>query len=285
MSNPKIFNCSVVNIDVTLGFNGQDSVLNLTLVEDCGPYNGSLGCVYDVNYFGLQFRGVIAEHNYSVSSRGMVWTVRMSDGRQSLKNVAVIMDDYYCPVSSSPNIINALAKLEPSVCGLQCADFMKSSKDENGIPLLYVLRAIQGETCFIPVCQVGLTIDISAIINICPVYAKITDTYSDVLTLIDVACSEAGADFVINIVGNTFVATPISRKFPAPDGALGNLLTQIAQQCNGGATVDTSYGEETTYEPAKKFVLGENYHYFIELDLETCSGAPGGGPGTEPPSY
>lgn len=282
-SNPKIFNCSVVNIDINLGFNGQDSTVNLTLVEDCGSYNGSLGCVYTIDYFGLTFRGVIAEHEYSISPRGMVWRVRMSDGRQSLSNVSVIMNDYYCPITEVPNIINALAKLEPSVCYGGCRDFMTSSKDEQGIPLLYVLRAIQGEPVVLPVCHEILSIDISAVIAICPAYVKVTETYSSVLQLIDIACSEAGADYYVNIIGNTFVVTPISKKFPAPDGALNVLMETINSQCGGGATVDRSYGEETTYTPAKKLVIGENLHYFLEIDSGSCDGWPGNGPSPPPP--
>jgi hypothetical protein len=276
MASAKFLSCEIISLTCNLGFGGQESSVSLKLVE-CGiPYSGSLGCVYTIAVGGFFFTGVLADHTYSQSSSGLVWDVRLTDGRQSLSNVSVILNDYYCSVNT-PNLINVLAILEPSVCNLGCQDFMASFKDDLGIPMLFVLNALQGRTCLLPVCGVTMYIDVSAIIAICPAYLKVSETSSNVLQLIGQACDEAGCDFIITIVGNTFTAIPINKKFPPPSGALGVFLNSIAASaCGGLGTIDYRYGEETAYEPSKKLVIGENVHYLMVVNKNgSCVGAPG----------
>ena len=139
MPSATFLGCEIVSITCNLGFGGQESSVNLKLVECGGEYSGSLGCVYTLNIGGFSFTGVLADHTYSQSNSGFVWDVRLTDGRQSLSNVAVILNDYYCNINT-PNLINVLALLEPSVCNFGCADFMASFKDDLGIPMIYILQ-------------------------------------------------------------------------------------------------------------------------------------------------
>tara|TARA_B100002019_G_scaffold135241_1_gene116568 strand:- start:6254 stop:7207 length:954 start_codon:yes stop_codon:yes gene_type:complete len=276
-SSPQAFNSDIISLTCNLGFGGSESTLTLQLA-DCGDYNGSLGCVYTINVGGFSFTGVLADHTYEQSSSGFTWNVRLTDGRQSLTNVSVIMNDYYCNYNT-PNLINVLALLEPSVCSFDCTDFMASFKDEGGIPMLFILRALQNQTVLLPVCGVTMYIDVSAIIDICPFYLKVNDTSSNVLNLIDQACQEAGFDFVITIVGSYFTAIPINKKVAPSDGALLTLLNTIsAQSCDGKGDINHSYGEETSYEPSKKFVIGENVHYLATVNtVGDCENMPQGG--------
>jgi hypothetical protein len=278
MSSSKAFNCEIVNISCNLGFGASESSVNLTLVECGTPYDGSLGCVYTINVGGFNFTGVLADHTYQQSSSGLVWTVRLTDGRQSLTNVSVILNDYYCNIDT-PNLINVLALLEPSICEFSCSDFMASLKDDTGILMLYILRALNGQSCLLPVCGVTLNIDLSQVIDICPAYLKINDTHSNVLNIIDQACQEAGYDFFIQIEGSSFVAVPISKKVAPPSGALQTLLNTIsASNCGGEANIDFRYGEEAAYEPSKKFVIGENIHYLMQIDKAgDCDNKPNDG--------
>lgn len=276
MPSAKFLNCEIVSLTCNLGFGGQESSVNLKLVECGTAYSGSLGCVYTISVGGFSFTGVLADHTYSQSSSGLVWDVRLTDGRQSLSNVALILNDYYCNVNT-PNLINVLALLEPSVCNLGCSDFMASFKDDLGIPMLYILNAIQGRPVLLPVCGVTMYIDVSAVISICPAYLKVSENSSNVLQIIGQACDEAGADFIITIIGNTFTAIPINKKFPPPSGALGTFLNSIAASaCGGAGTIDYRYGEETSYEPSKKLVIGDNVHYLVVVNKNgSCVGKPG----------
>ena len=279
MASAKAFNCEIVNLSCNLGFGSSESTVSLKLVECGTPYNGSLGCVYTINVGGFSFTGVLANHEYQQSSSGLVWDVRLTDGRQSLTNVSVIMNDYYCNYNT-PNLINVLALLEPSVCNFNCTDFMASFKDEGGIPMLYILRALQGQSVLLPVCGVTMYIDVSQIIPICPFYLKVNDTSSNVLNLIDQACSEAGFDFFITISGSNFVAVPINKKVAPSDGALLTLLNTIsANSCSGQGNIEHRYGAETSYEPSKKFVIGENIHYLATIfkSGNDCDNLPAGG--------
>jgi len=282
-SNPKAFNSDIISLTCNLGFGGNESSLTLKLA-DCGGYNGSLGCVYTIDVGGFSFTGVLADHTYEQSSSGFIWTVRLTDGRQSLTNVSVIMNDYYCHYPT-PNLINVLALLEPSVCNFNCQDFMASFKDEGGIPMLFIMRALQNQGVLLPVCGVTLYLDVSAIIDICPFYLKVNDTSSNVLNLIDQACKEAGYDFIITIVGSYFTAIPINKTVAPSDGALLTLLNQIsAESCSGAGDINHQYGEETSYEPSKKFVIGENIHYLSVISKAgDCQNPPQGGDIGVPP--
>lgn len=284
MSNPTAFNSDIISLTCNLGFGGNESTLSLKLA-DCGGYDGSLGCVYTINVGGFGFTGVLADHTYEQSSSGFIWNVRLTDGRQSLTNVSVILNDYYCNYNT-PNLINVLALLEPSICSFNCRDFMASFKDEGGIPMLFILRALQGQPVLLPVCGVTMYIDVSAVIDICPFYQKINDTSSNVLNLIDAACQEAGYDFVITIVGSYFTVIPINKTTAPSDGALLTLLNTIsASSCNGQGEINHSYGEETSYEPSKKFVIGENVHYLVNVPkVGDCQNPPQGGDVGGPPS-
>lgn len=283
MASIKAFNCEIISITCNLGFGSNESSVGLKLVECGSPYNGSLGCVYPINVGGFAFTGVLADHTYQQSSSGLVWDVRLTDGRQSLSNVSVITNDYYCPVNTT-NLINVLALLEPSICNLNCGDFMASLNDESGIPMLYILQAINGQQCLLPVCGATMTIDVSLIIAICPFYLKINDTDSDVLRLITQACDEAGFDFFIQIVGSSFVAVPVNKRVAPPSGALLTFLNGVAASaCSGQGTIDYRYGEEAAYEPSKKFVIGEKVHYLTYIPKDgDCNSAPGD-PGIRPP--
>jgi len=282
-NNPKAFNSDIISTTCTLGFGGQESSLSLKLA-DCGNYNGSLGCVYTVDIGAFSFTGVLADHTYEESSGGFIWNVRLTDGRQSLSNVSLILDDYYCNVAV-PNLINVLARLEPSVCNFNCQDFMASFKDEGGIPMVFVLRAIHGSSVLLPVCGETLTLDVSAVIAICPFYFKVNEGSSNVLNIIDQACQEAGYDFTISIVGSSFVVRTINKKSEPSDGELLLLLNTIsANSCGGKGKINYSYGEETSYEPSKKFVIGENIHYLTTINKAgSCVNVPQGGDFGGPP--
>ena len=82
---------------------------------------------------------------------------------------------------------------------------------------------------------------------------------------------------MINIVGNTFTVVPIDKKNSPPSGALAAFLNAIAaSSCGGQGTIDYRYGEETTYEPSKKLVIGDNVHYLMVVNKNgDCTGAPG----------
>lgn len=273
-SSIKAFNSDIISLTCNLGFGGAESSLSLKLA-DCNAYNGSLGCVYTITVGGFNFTGVLADHTYEKSSSGFIWNVRLTDGRQSLSNVSVILDDYYCHFGAT-NLINVLALLEPSVCNFNCQDFMASFKDESGIPMIFVMKALQGQGVVLPVCGVTLTIDVSQVIAICPFYLKVNESSSNVLSLIDLACQEAGYDFMIKIIGSSFTVIPINKKVAPADGALLTLLNTISSNsCDGNGEINYSYGEETAYEPSKKFVIGENIHYLATIQSDNCQNMPG----------
>ena len=262
--------CHVQNVNCNLAFGGGSTSMSISLLEPCnGAYNGSLGCLYTFNLGGLTFNGILIDHKYSANSGGFAWDIKLSDGRENLSSVQVITAQYYCNNIPVPNIINALAELEPSVCNLGCADFMKSFKDERGMPMLFILRAIHLKTCVLPVCGVQLLIDVSNVIAICPTYYKITDGTIDVMRAIEQACNEAGFDFFVEIIGNSFVVQVINKRIPPVPGALRAHMAAMAA-ANAGAQTTYLYGQVVSHEPSKKFVFGDSIHYLQTIEDDEC---------------
>jgi len=264
--------CHVQTVNCNLATGGGSTSMRIGLLEPCnGAYNGSLGCLYTFNLGGLTFNGVLIDHKYNANSSGFVWSIVLSDARENLSHVEVITGTYYCNNIPVPNIINALAELEPSVCNLGCDDFMKSFKDERGMPMLFILRAIHLKTCVLPVCGVQLLIDVSNVIRICPTYYKISDDTITVMRAIEQACNEAGFDFFIEIIGNSFVVQVINKRTPAVPGALRAHLAAMSA-VNTGSQTDYTYGEVVAHEPSKKFVFGDNIHYLSIIEDDECKG-------------
>jgi len=260
----------VQNVSCNLALGGGSTTMRIGLLEPCnGAYNGSLGCLYTFNLGGLTFNGILIDHKYIASSNGFAWEIKLSDGRENLSTVQVITAQYYCNNIPVPNIINALAELEPSVCNLGCADFMKSFKDERGMPMLFILRAIHLKTCVLPVCGVQLLIDVSNVIAICPTYYKITDGNIDVMRAIEQACNEAGFDFFVEIIGNSFVVQVINKRTPAVPGALRAHLAAMSA-ANAGSQTNYNYGQVVSHEPSKKFVFGDSIHYLLTVEDDNC---------------
>ena len=262
--------CHVQSVSCNLALGGGSTSMSINLLEPCnGAYNGSLGCLYTFNLGGLTFNGILTDHKYDANSSGFVWSIKLSDARENLSTVEVITGTYYCNDIPVPNIINALAELEPSVCNLGCADFMKSFKDERGMPMLFILRAIHLKTCVLPVCGVQLLIDVSNVINICPTYYKITDDTITVMRAIEQACAESGFDFFIEIIGNSFVVQVINKRIPPVPGALRAHMAAMAA-ANAGAQTNYNYGEVVSHEPSKKFVFGDSIHYLLTIEDDEC---------------
>jgi len=310
-SEPIFLNCYVVGFTGKLGLGGSESSVSIDLVErvtpacstptpscpapsppcetpdppcyplDCG-YSGTLGGLYTFQIGGFCFRGILSNHHYTESDSGYRYRVTLSDGRQLLSNVSVILNNFYrrLPDQLKPNVINALYELESSVgddtCGSgdRCKDFVKSgTTDQKGMFLKKALEAVNGKPCQIPVTGKCLLIDVSEIINIAPDYFRLTSSESNVLELITLATKEAGYDFFIRIDGNEIVAVPVSKKISvSPDKPLFDFMQNLSIN---SAVSSREYGQELTFEKSKKLVFGAPIHYLIGVNRD-------GSLGTEP---
>jgi hypothetical protein len=266
--------CHVESFTANLGLGGEESSVSINLVPTCAnAYTGSLGCLYTFFYGNFAFTGLLSKHDRKINSgSGDTISVILSDGRKVLDNVAVILNKYYCNSVPQPNIINALSILENSVgCGpigrAGCSDFMTSMTDESGMPIYFALTAINGQSVVCPLCGVVLTIDVSLVLSqATPLYLRLSETSLSVLEIIQRACDNSGFDLTFAIDGLSIRAYPIDRRTNPPPGAV---IAQMNAVAPPGTVTDRSFGQTTSFEKSKKFVLGQNIHYFIEINNES----------------
>lgn len=297
--------CDVYGVSARLGLNGSESSLNVELMADklstntnCKPlldcqqkcpdespspsesvimnYSGYLGNIYTFSLGKFCFRGILTDHQYIEGSSGFRYRVRLTDGRQVLANVAVIINNLYSrpPDSLRPNLISIPYSVETSVAaddcgsGEKCKDFGKSGNMNKGILLKKIIEGIDGQQCKVPISGACLGIDLSKIIDITPTTYRVTTTESNVLELITLACQEAGYDFYVEIVGYDIRVVPINNKTvavtdPSTEGPLFQFLQDTIDNYD---IIDKEYGQELTFNKSKKLVIGDNLRYLTIVE-------------------
>lgn len=299
--------CQVAGFNGKLGFNGSESSVSVELVAsgatsntecslNCTPaqlgcppepseqpntYTGSIGHIYTFSIGSFCFRGILSNHQYVESSSGYRYNVTLTDGRQILSNVAVIMHDTYVkpPDGLTPNLINILYNIEPSVqCNDdgRCKDFGKSGKGHKGILLKKVLEGIDGKQCQVPISAACLTINVSALIDRVADDYRISETQSDVLSIITLACEEIGYDFYVGIVGyeiKVFLVNNKNKTYDIPAGNDPPLFDFLNTLSQNNYMIDREYGQELTFHKSKKMVIGDNWRYLTIIEPEP-SNAP-----------
>lgn len=260
-------------------------------------YNGRLGHVYTFVAGNFAFRGVLSNHKYRESESGYRYTVTLTDSRQVLDSVKVIVGGYYAKVPSELqfNLINALYNTEPSVTdetltckGLRCRDFTASGTNHRGMLVRKALEAINNQYIQIPISKACLSIDVTEIIDQCNQYIRVTSNEMSVLELISLACSESGWDFYTKIEGNTIKVYKVLKNQAFNDDILFNFIESIDKN----TLIERDYGQELTFEKSKKFIIGDNYRYLLMLDEDSncaetepvVSGAPACSVGFVPPA-
>lgn len=300
----------VVGFNARLGYNGSESYVNIDLVTSdkstecesfekdgeahncfdpnvtCPPvpgpsgYTGQLGHVYTFNIDTFCFRGILTNHDYVEGDGGYRYKVNLSDGRQILSNVAVILRDLYIKVPDDlyPNVINVLYESEPGVSnncvdGKKCHNLGKSGNGHKGMLLKTVLEKIDGKQIKLPVTGACLEIDVEKIAQITPPTVRVSSSESNVLELISLACEETGHDFIVNIVGYTMEVKPISHKVSTltnlPNAQDAPLFQFLSDLSDNYVVYDRQYGEELTFENSSNLVIGDNKRYLIEVSLNS----------------
>ena len=176
LTQSKFANCGIVGSNIILGLGQSSSSLSLDLVEDVidtdltdatkecvfTAYSGEIGKIYTVNVGGLQYHGILKDHEIKLNSNGRTISANFGDGREFLANAQLIIGKYYgaigvyetCLISN--NTLNVLTELEPGVSSqfidpAICSNaftkkcdpdfgFMASGRDKDGMPVFNILK-------------------------------------------------------------------------------------------------------------------------------------------------
>ena len=114
---------SITNFNCGVGWNGTESKLEVSLVEDRSNNDAfmppDVGTPVYFNYEGFKFGGILQNISESDGAGGApLYTVSVVDPRVLLSGVQVILGEFSEPVLGIPNIINVFGWYESQGFGL-----------------------------------------------------------------------------------------------------------------------------------------------------------------------
>lgn len=281
MAATKFLGASVSQYNSTLGWGGQASQLNVTLVED--TLDGDLfspppvGTPVYFQFGGQSFGGILQNYRkVSNPSGNPIYEVSIIDPREILSGVQLILNGYVGTTYGMPNIINVYGYLE-------AFGFGYSQAQTTGIPWTSVIAALNamvaagyggifGNT--ITLRGHNYELDLSQIPMI-PSYYRIGGDSITLMDFIHEVCEAGACDyfFTLNYVNNTHFITlhTVSR------GAQLTQFGKITEFVNSVNAVSKDSGFEFVNATTGKFVVGGNvvrmwYNYLDGFDNEEYQG-------------
>lgn len=258
--------CSIRNFDLNMGWSNESSTLTVGLVEDdliFERFNGNVGELVRFQYDQFFFDGILTEITESKSESGnRLWDVTISDPRELLDGVILILDQYSGFTYGISNLYNIFGYLEST-------GFGNAGVNSSGMLLSKIRSAFTTLNLQFPVYLGGtpIIVDISSLPGIDPNF-RISDTNVSLLRLITDVCEIANCDFTFVMIGNYFKLRVISRNIPQLNGSIYRFIQRLQQVTSSQA------GFKLQYNPCSKFIVGgpvEQIYYqvFNTLDEES----------------
>lgn len=255
----KFLGATVLNYNSNVGYDSQESTLDISLVED--PRDGdtfhlinNLTVEGNPTYFqhgAFSFGGIIRNWSKNYSTQGLTYSVSVSDPRVFFDGISLIINNYTHKVST-PNILNVYGYLEKTFGG--------SNKNEAGVQASVILETLvdmyrseydggityRGINYYIditgipkPPLEFRLNQDIISFADFLNEIAEVTSsTYTCYLTLIDDRWT----------IGFAFIGRTLS----PIRGTVGNYISQLTNPSV------RNNGVELVNEVTTKYLFGGN---------------------------
>jgi hypothetical protein len=283
--------CSVVGFNGSIGWNTQESSVNIDLVEvQCDidgtgqppqifTGDGLIGFPVYFNCGSFFFGGLLQNWTYTNNSGGRTYNVKLIDPRQILEQATLIIDTYAGPPVRTLNYFNVYGFYEEQVyLNKDCSKFGDATAQaggrgtpvsgprgsrapsnpgvaERGMPYNNIMDALKNMNPV--VCTptgANLTIDWSTFNVPVPDYFKVAGPSITILQLIADICDEAGYDFFVTLEpGDIIRIYPVSMK--QYDPIEDNLFFGFNN------VIDFSYGKELRIAKTRNLIFGEQQHY------------------------
>ena len=255
----RLFGASISQINIVGGLNGQESRLEVVLVEDLRNGDAFIPpIIYSpvyFSYYGLEFGGILTAISAEISSSGQIYRVSISDPRRLLQGVQVILDSYNGTTNNVPNIINVFGYLESFGYGT-------SGFNPNGLKwstirstLITLFSTLLPTTYSSGIRNQGYVfgLDISEL-------PTLDDNvrFAGALSLFDLisqVCEMACCDFLVKLYASPLNQGVIKIQIvnrsavPAP-GVIANFISSTP------GAVQKSIGIDAVMEPTGKFLIG-----------------------------
>lgn len=283
----KFLGASVLTTSTTLGIgSASESTLVVDLVEDCdagdlfwpaavgnyGSYPLTTGIkvggpvYFDTTIYGggFSFGGILTNWTKTLGSSGQTYNAVVTDPRQLLQNVAVVVDSYLGPPSYGYNYINVYAHYEQEVLNGNCSVFGTSGSSQRGMPYTNVINALKqiNPVIFSPT-GYSFFIDWDTFPTGIPEYYRVTGPQT-ILQLLEDICETLGFSFYVYLEKN-LSNQPLIKigliNLKSPPGSFDTIFTAFS-----GLATDITYGQELRNEVTKAVIFGEQQHYLSYVD-------------------
>lgn len=252
------FGSSIRGFDANLGWNDSVSQLTVRLVDD--PDNGDLfqqpgmGISAGFSYNGWEFKGIVQNWRQTGGSDGSpLYEISITDPRELLDGVELILDGYNGTTGGVPNLINVYGYLESVAFG-------GSGRNDSGIPWINVRSVAQTLTAAstpyggpIQFRGENYLVDLTGL-PLVPATYRVGGTSISLLSFIQEMCGAASADFFVTLEvvnGNKVITVhSISRRIQPTFGKINQFVSSVT------GAVSKDVGFELRNEITSKFVSG-----------------------------
>lgn len=250
----KFLGASVTSFNSSIGWNGQESRLEVSLVED--TRNGDVftapapGTPVKFEYGSFIFGGLLENFNKNGTSGGSpLYSVTVVDPRGLLNGVNVILSEYAGPTVGVPNVLNVYGYLESF-------GFGSSGLSEAGLPWTNISSAIgvllnSGSSFYGGfVSYKGFTFGVYIDnLPLLPSYFRIGGVVT-FMDLIQIVCDAAGLDFFVELIDDIIYIRTINKNFVPQVGVIERFVSQTP------GAVSKNIGQTMVNEPVGKFLVG-----------------------------
>jgi hypothetical protein len=277
----KFLGATVLSFTSSIGFGQQESSISVDLVEDCvgenpdnfAPKMGSIDVGAPVFFpdspapagFLYTFGGVLTNWTASQNSSGRVYNAKVSDPRQLLENVAVIVDSSLVAPIQAPNYINLYASYESTVADGNCTVFGDAKSGERGMPYIMAINELDNLDPIIH-SPTGYSYKVAwEDFPTAPDYYRVTGPQT-VLQILQDVCDVRGFEFYCWLEKPLLLGDPPLIRIGKVDlKSIPSSFSNIVASFDGIAT-DLSYGLELRNEKTKSIMFGEQVHYLSYVD-------------------
>ena len=270
----KFLGSTVLSFNASIGLgSAQESSFNVDLIKDCDDiFTPEVGVVKvgspvvfpDSGPFNFYFGGILTSWVNNIDSGGQTYKATVTDPRQLLENLAIIIDTYMGFPMLNTNYVNAYNYWEGSVLSGDCANFGRSGVvGDRGMPLVSIIDALQSLNPVLT-SSTGYNFSVNwsdlSFLSSVPSYYRIPGPYISALQLLQEGCEALGYEFYVymdrpNIIRIGYIDLRVDP--PSIEYTIASFE---------GTATELSYRQELRNDKTKKMIIGENLHYMTYSD-------------------
>lgn len=251
----RFLGASITGWNSVIGWNGQSTTVTASLVEDLVGGDAFLpplvGSPVLFEYEGFKFGGILQNITAHGSGGGNpLYEVTMTDPRQLLGGVKVILDGYIGSVLGVPNIVNIYGYYESNGFGTSGSNGggMTWAKIRDALNDTVAVGTTSGYGGPIQYMGHKYGLDLSNLPEL-PAYYRISGTPS-LMEIIQNVCDASGCDYFVELIGNNITFFVIDRKNIPDQGVIARFIEQTP------GAISKQIGFDMVNEVTGKFVVG-----------------------------